>query len=1249
MGGGKKLLKKEITKSTSPILTINKRNNKTHFPIVGIGASAGGLEATEELFKHLPSDITMAFVLIQHLDPHHKSMLTDILSRKTKMRVQEAENNMLIEPNCVYVIPPNAILTISNKILKVSKKVEKPASFMPIDLFFQSLARDLGSRSIGIILSGNASDGTLGLKAIKTEGGITFGQSEGTAKYSGMPHNAIVSGHVDFILPPREIASKLVQIIDSTDSKDKSFLKKAIPSLNANDQEIFNRIISLLSTKIGTDFTYYKPTTTLRRVMRRVTLLKIDNLKNYHKYLHDYPSEIENLYKDILIKVTSFFREPVMFKALTNKFFLAIMKNKAKGSPIRIWVPGCSTGEEAYSIAINLLEYLGSKANNIQIQIFATDIDKDSIDKARKGIYSKNIKKDISAQRLQRFFTKTQNGDYQINKTIRDLCLFAKHDITKDPPFSKIDIISCRNLLIYFEDVLQKKIIPTFHHALNPHGYLILGPSETISSDVEKFNLVDKKQKIYSKKNGAKLSIISKTTNLDYLPKEIRKPAKDEKGLATIPLKSVGLFDIQKEYERLMLNKYTPATVLINQDMEILHFHGKTNPYLEHSSGKASFQLLRMAKEGLKLDLRTLVQKAMKTNTPVKKEGIYIEQNGKSRGVNIEVNPIKDPVSKENYFLIIFKDVTFHKEEKESIHKVAKSNIGTKKEESRRIAALKNELATTKEYLQSLMEQQETINEELKSTNEEILSSNEELQSTNEELETAKEELESTNEELIILNEELQNRNETLTNLSNDLNNVLSNTDIVIMILGSNLTIRLFTPMAEKVLSLIPGDVGRPITNIKTNLSNLEIKVRGVLDTLKSVEEELQDNTGKWYSLRIKPYRTSDNKIDGVVITLIDIQSRKEAENVIQESLSYSTSILETIRDPFVILNKNLKVVSANHRFYKTFKVEEKETKNKLIYELGDNQWDIPKLKELLEAVLLSKTEFNDYEVEHNFKLIGQKTMLLNARQVFRGNIGEELVLLAIEDITERRRAELINTQNVDLEKSNKELEHFAYVASHDLQEPLRMIASYTQLLSEKYSDKLDDNAKEYIGFAVDGAKRMQELINALLEYSKIGRQEKSFEKISSKEVINTVLESMKLVINETNAKVTFSGLPEVMGNKAQLSQLFQNLIGNAIKYRKKEEAPQINISCKKKDGEYLFDIKDNGIGFEQEFSDRIFVIFQRLHTKTEYSGTGIGLAICKKIVEQHTGKIWADSELGKGSTFHFTLPIEQSVYTGGG
>jgi len=967
------------------------------FPIVGIGASAGGLEAFTQLLAYLPNDTGMAFVLVQHLDPKHESMLTELLSRATMMPVSQVKDGMPAEPDHVYVIPPNTNMAILHGILHLMPRAATHGQHLPIDYFLRSLAEDQKSRAIGVILSGTASDGALGLKAIKADGGITFAQDEKTAKYDGMPRSAIAAGYVDFILPPEKIAHELARIgrhpyvTHVKTEKTNALLPEAGDELN--------KILILVRSATSIDFSYYKLSTIKRRIVRRMVLHKIDELATYTKYLHSNPNEVEALYNDILINVTSFFREPETFEALAKEVFPAMTQNRPAEQPIRIWVPGCSTGEEPYSIAIGLLEYLGEKATNTPMQIFATDISEVTIEKARAGVYLENITLDVSPERLRRFFVRLENG-YQISKTIRDMCVFARQDVTKDPPFSRLDLISCRNVLIYLGPILQKKVMPIFHYALKPTGFLMLGSSETIGGFSDLFALVDKKHKFYSKKITTLRPAFDFAVN-DYAV-EVEKAGLSKK----MGEKEWSGFDVKKEADHIVMNRYAPVGVIINDDLEIRQFRGRTGPYLEPASGEVSLNLLKMAREGLAFDLRTAIHKAKKGEGPARKEGLQVKYNGQTKNVNIEVIPIKAPGAKERYFLVLFEEAITPApfESKQARLSKARADEGKRRSENSQVAQLKKELAAIKEYLQSALEEQEATNEELRSANEEIQSSNEELQSTNEELETAKEELQSTNEELTTVNEELENRNLELSQVNNDLTNLLNSVHIPIVMLGSDLHIRRFTPMAEKLLNVIPTDVGRKISDIKPNVNipDLEQLILGVIDTLSIKEREVRDQSGHWYSIRIRPYKTSDHKIEGVVLTLVDIDAQKRHEEVIQISNVFNNAIVETVREPLMVLDNDLRVKRANQAFYKTFQASPEETVNRRIYELGNRQWNIPKLRELLEEILPKNTQFLDFEVEHDFPTIGRRKMLLNARQIRREGQEPEMILLALEDITNR-------------------------------------------------------------------------------------------------------------------------------------------------------------------------------------------------------------------------------------------------------
>ncbi|HEX3048749.1 MAG TPA: chemotaxis protein CheB [Bacillota bacterium] len=960
-------------------------------PVVCIGASAGGLDSFIQVLQNLPPNTGMAFVLIQHLDPDRPSSLTEILARKTEMPVSQITTNLVVASNHIYVIPPNTNLVILHGVLHLMPREDLPRQNLPIDYFMQSLAEDQGNKAIGVILSGTASDGALGLKAIKAGGGITFAQSPETAEYDGMPRHSIAVGDVDFVLSPSEIAKELALI-----GRHPYLLPVIAPKeddLFFPDQDNLNRIFSLLRSVTGADFSYYKPTTLKRRIMRRMVLHNIAGVAGYVKYLQHNPVEIKALSQDILIGVTSFFREPESFEQLKAVVFPNLIKNKPDNIPLRIWAPGCSTGEEAYSLAIVLLEFLEEQGIKRPIQIFATDLNGAVIEKARSGIYPESIKQDVTPERLRRFFIKVSGG-YQISKAVRDLCIFAEQNVIKDPPFSRLDLVSCRNVLIYFGPVIQRKVIPIFHYALNPTGYLMLGTSESVGTFLDLFALVDKQNKIYAKKAALTplrfdfAAVEDAATRLeDY--KEMKNIRPD--------------YDVLKEADQILLAQYVPASILVNDKLEILQFRGRTDPYLSHSPGLASFNLFKMTRPDLSIELHKAIHQAEKEEGPVRKEGLQINDDGQVRDLNIEVFPLKDPVQEKNYFLIVFEEVTLSTGAMPDpiLPNRVEPEPGIHSDEIRQLNQLKKELAATIEYQQSIIEQREAANEELRAANEEIQSSNEELQSTHEEMETAKEELQATNEELVTVNEEIRNRNAEVNLVNNDLSNLLSSTNIPIVILGNDLRIRRFTTMAEKVMNLIPTDVGRPLSDIRSNieLPQLEAIIREVIDTLTIREQEVQDRWGRWYSLCIRPYKTFDNKIDGVVMTLFDINTLKPSLEQLQESRDYM-AILETIREPFLILDARFRVKLANQAFCRTFQVAPSETENQVIFSLGNGQWDIPMLRALLEEILPQNSSFHDFKVEHIFPKIGHRVMLLNARRIVGEGHLTPFISLAFEDIT---------------------------------------------------------------------------------------------------------------------------------------------------------------------------------------------------------------------------------------------------------
>jgi len=820
------------------------RDSSTFF-VVGVGASAGGIEAITDLLKALPAEPGLALVFILHQDPRFSSNLTQILERATKIPLTTVREGMQVRPDHVYVAPADAEVAIDRGTLRLHERPTGVPSV--IDGFFRSLAEDQATHAISVVLSGSGSDGTLGTRAVKGEGGITFAQDE-SAKSEGMPRSAIASGCVDFVLSPAEIADELVRMANHD-----SMLVDGATSLPSED---LTKVLGLVRVRHDIDFSNYKLSTIERRIRRRMALRRANSITEYVDMLRQDPAELEQLYGDLLIRVTGFFRDPEVFDALRNEVFPALIHERREDEPLRVWVPGCATGEEAYSIAIALLEAARGSGLSSSIQIFGTDVNQEVVERARAGIYPESIATEVSRERLRGFFNRIDGG-YRVSKEVRDCCIFARQNLTRDPPFSRLDLISCRNVMIYFGSVLQKKVLSIFHYALRPDGYLLLGTSETIGNFGDLFSMADRKHKIYRKAMG---SAGSQTDFLMSLP-EAAPPVRAGE-IEPAPVNA-----LLREADRVLLDRISPAGVLINENMEILQFRGRTAPFLEIPPGAASFNLLKMAREGLLSDLRRAVFTARKKQAPDRREGIRIQTNDHTITITIEAIPFISHTH-EPFMLVLF--------EENAREKVPRRTGKRQKAEPvpRQIQRLKRELEATREYLQAIIEEQETMNEELRSANEEIQSSNEELQSTNEELETAKEELQSSNEELTTLNEELENRNQELARVNSDLINVLSSVEIPILMLDSQYRIRRFNPSAQQILNVLPADIGRPISDLKMSLSVDDIRkvVDEVIEKLEVREMSVEDDSGRKFSLRVRPYRTTDNKIDGAVLALINLE-----------------------------------------------------------------------------------------------------------------------------------------------------------------------------------------------------------------------------------------------------------------------------------------------------------------------------------------------------------------------------------------
>jgi two-component system CheB/CheR fusion protein len=1006
------------------------------FPIVGVGASAGGLEAFSQLLKHLPLDSGMGFVLVQHLDPAHDSALPQLLTRATSIPVSEATNNLRVERNHVYVIPPNTNLTIAQGVLKLQPRQSGRAPHHSVDLFFESLAHDQRECAVGVILSGTASDGTLGLEAIKAEGGITFAQDK-SARHDSMPRNAIAAGCVDFVLSPENIAKELARIAKHpyvagrppgpfAAEEDRAFATgheedetplpsggRASPDTGARraraeaktrrgkpEEDGFKKILLLLRNHSGVDFSLYKSSTVQRRIDRRMVLNKLDGLSAYARFLGSQTKELEALYSDMLISVTTFFRNPGAFEVLKHKVFPRLVQ-QPPDQPLRIWVLGCSTGQEAYSIAISFVEFSEQAGHAHKLQLFGTDASETLLDKARAGLYAESLVHDLSPQRLRRFFVR-EDGGYRVAKFLREMVLFARQNVLSDPPFSRMDLISCRNLLIYIEPDAQRRVLPTLHYALKPQGFLFLGESESLGSSAELFETVDKKHRIFSKKPGL-------TAHLHFAP---RYPGEKKEIPAPKPSGASAGFhaqgNVQREVDRIMLGRYAPPGVLVDAHLHVFQFRGDTSRWLKPPTGEASFNLLKMAREGLMLPLRAAINKARKDNKTVRRENLRVQQNGSTRRANFEVIPLRN--LRERCFLILFEhaEESHRSKQRERREKQlpASSSLASVKSSPRRNAELERELFETRDYLQSIQEQYESANEELQASNEEVQSANEELQSINEELETSKEELESANEELSTVNDEMLSRNAELNRSNADLNNLHASVNVAILVVARDLAIRRFTPPAQKLFNLVATDVGRPLTNVRHNLdlADLDDLLKAVIATNSEREREVRDKGGRWFSLRARPYLTLDNKIDGAVLVLVDIDALKRSEQAVTAARDYAASIVETVREPLLVLDGELRVERANRSFYHTFRVAPAGTVGKSIFELGNRQWDIPRLRILLDEILSKHTTMENFEVEHDFEQLGRRSMLLNARRIEDPAGKPPRILLAIEDLTELKR-----------------------------------------------------------------------------------------------------------------------------------------------------------------------------------------------------------------------------------------------------
>jgi len=1213
--------------------TLEKKEERTNqkvtgpaalIPLVAIGASAGGLDPILQLLENLPTVSGAAYVIVQHLPPTQNTLMPQLLQEKTHMKVRTAANNIRLEQDTVYIIPGDAFPAVKDGQFALTPRGSSQVLPHVIDDFLIALAPIYQDKAVAVILSGTGSDGTAGIQAIKAEGGITFAQDH-TAQFQGMPHSAIESGFIDFVLAPDRIAREIQNILNGPYKNEWS-----VESVAEREEEL-RRIHQLLLKKHDIDFSLYKQTTIIRRIIRRMSLNRVNSLDQYIKLLMSHPGEIDLLHRDLLINVTNFFREPTLYTALSKKIFPELLKDRRPSDPIRIWIPACATGEEPYSIAICFFEYLKDKAITTPIQIFATDLSELAINKARAGIYSRSALSNVSPQRLRKFFVK-MDGNFQIIKPVRDICIFATHNLLKDPPFSRMDMISCQNVLIYMEQTAQRKIIQEFNYALKPSRFLVLGKSETIGGNIELFEQLDKDLRIYTRKTAPA------NMHFDFSVRGQGWPAagngREEK---VRPVSLHKELDVEKEAERVMLSLYMPASILVNKDLQILRFYGAAFPYLQPASGKASLNLLKLIRDELIFELRSLIKQVKKDGKSIRKDRINLIDHGQHREITIEVHPIR--TMPEPHMLVVLQPSTAPAEAP-----VVKPAAGYKQEEKdNRIAALERELKDAREHVKSITEDFEATREELQSANEEVLSSNEELQSINEELETSKEELQSTNEELITINEELQLRN-----------------------------------------------------------------------------------------------------------------------NELKEAFDYSRAIIETIREPLMVLNTDLRVLTVNQAFSAIFRVGKEDVEGNYLYEIGAGMFDLPMLLEQLRKMTTKHSWLQDFALEHVFPGLGNKNLLLNAMRMSGEGGKKTRILLAIEDITEGYTAKkaLYATEDglreaqsrlavaleaaqmgfwdVDLRSNElkrsprydqlmrqdpqqqhwdirlgqqylleedrpafvealsamtargqvnftgrvlhedgirwirlfgkvfydnqgranraagvivdiseekyieKQKDEFISIASHELKMPVTSIRAYADLLLESFKAKKDNGSVELVDKLRAQTERLTYLVRDLLDVSKITNGQLLLKKISFD--VNELITEITVALQATSPghRIILKlhpGLRHIRADQERLGQVLSNLLSNAIKYSPDDS--EVVISSAGDDQFLKVSVQDRGFGMSPETQKRVFSRFYRAHDELirAAQGLGLGLYISAEIIRQHGGEITFKSELGKGSVFTVHLP----------
>jgi two-component system, chemotaxis family, CheB/CheR fusion protein len=1195
--------------------------------IVGIGASAGGLEAFRLLLGALPPDTGMAFVVIQHLSPEHPSMLAKALVRFTSMPVLEIEDGTRLAPNRVYVMPSNVEVLLADGALRLVPRPASPGGRLPIDGLFRSLASQLHRRAIGVVLSGTGEDGTAGLKEIKAEGGITFAQAPASAQFSGMPESASAAGVVDRVLPPERIAMELARL-----GRHPYLLERPAGGVEPpEDDDGTIRILSLVRVHSSVDFTVYKPSTVGRRIARRMALHRVGSLAEYGDLVERDPEEAKALSQDLLIHVTGFFRDPEVFDALKRTAFPALLARKQNG-PIRIWVPGCSTGEEVYSLAMSLLEHAGDGSRELDFQIFGSDVSVAAIERARSGIYPEFALGELGADRVERFFTRA-GEERRISKSIRDRCVFVVHDLARHPPFAKLDLISCRNVLIYFGEELQRRIIPTFHYCLNRPGFVVLGRSENLAGFRDLFEPVDLEHRIFARVGeGGRMSF----------PFTVLAGSGAGPALAIAPART-GLSrpaaEAQRQADHLLLARFAPPGVVVNDRMEIVHFRGQSGDFLEHPPGQPQTNLLKMARGGLHVALRRALADAKDRRVAVRVDGVQVVRGDRTLTIAVEVFPLlMGREANEPYFLVLFHEGARPPASLPAVEPVVSD-----------ARQLREELAATKQYLDSMIEQHQAADDEFATVNEELIAANEELQSTNEELESAKEELQSANEELTTLNDELRARNSELDRLAYDLANILEAADIPIVIVDTERRIRRFTPDARALFTLVSTHVGRPIDEIKPNIDvhDLDGRIAEVMARGQPAEWEVQDRGGRWFRMKIRPYRAGARGLDGAVLSFVDVDALKRLVHDARSARDSAAAIVETVEVPLLVLDERERVVSTNPAFDRALGAGAPVRAGDDLSVLSGGSWDVEAVRRIARDVLSGAPPSPQIEL--------QRDLPGGERRIFAGTArkaawpgGRPVALLAFEDLTKHRRFEEERTARAAAETANRTKDLFLATLSHELRTPLSTILMQAQALRRAAPvDPKVDHASAAIHRAANLQKR---LIDDLLDVSRIvsGKLGLDQHVVDLGAIVEGAVEEARPSADAKGVELHAMlepGLTAVYADPARMQQVVSNLVTNAVKFT--QRGGTVSVTLERSGAEGRISVRDTGIGIRREFLPLLFSRFSQADstvTRT-HGGLGLGLAIVKHLVDLHGGRVGAESDgEGRGATFWVTLPVAQTA-----